>query len=143
MDPLEKRYLERIEAFTEQFARIQLEFVRHKEGVRALANLFREFGGGTGLPTGDPLLEKGREATERAIVGLGLEFESLRQEKVPPVWQLFHGRLLESLRLQLEGYEVMARVFQDWDQEHLRRGQELVRRGMALLEAGQPSGLND
>lgn len=138
MEAEERRYMERIERFTEEFARIQRDFVRDKEGVRAVAGLFREFGHAHSSPPDDPLLEKGKEATERAIVELGVELEKLRDIGVPPAWAIFHGRLLESLRLQLEGYHVMARVFGDWKQEHLTAGQELVRRGMALLEAGTP-----
>lgn len=123
----------------EEFTRIQRDFVRDKQGVRALVGLIRDLSGRLPLlDPQDPVLRKGQDATERAIVELGVQMARLRRAEPPEAWQRFHHTLLESLRLQLEGYQEMTRVIQDWKPDHLVAGEALVRRGMSLLEAGVP-----
>lgn len=143
MDQREKDYLEQIEAFTEEFGRIQRDFVLERDGVRAVVRFIEEFSGSRpSFTPGDPVIDKGKAAAERAIIDLGVQYQRLCEADPPPEWEPFHRTLVRSIRLQLEGYQEMARVFEDSDLEHLRRGNALVREGMGLLEAGErlPSG---
>lgn len=138
LDDQERRYLEGIEAFTEEFGRIQRDFVLQKHGVQAVIRFIEDFSGTRpAFKPDDPVMVKGRGAAERAIEDLKREFQDLHHAEPPPQWKLFHATLLESVRLQLEGYREMVKVFDDSDVEHLRRGKIMIEKGMGLLEAGE------
>lgn len=138
LEDQERRYLETIEAFTEEFGRIQRDFVLQKHGVQAVIRFIEDFSGSRPVfQAEDPVMRKGRGAAERAIEELEREFQGLHHADPPAAWKLFHTTLLESVRLQLEGYREMVKVFQDSDLEHLKRGKRLISEGMGLLEAGE------
>lgn len=138
IDDQERRYLEQIEVFTEEFGRIQRDFVLQRHGVQAVIRFIEDFSGSRpAFNRDDPVLVKGRTAAERAIEDLSREFQDLHHAEPPAAWRLFHGTLLESVRLQLEGYREMIRVFDDADVAHLRKGKAMVDQGMGLLEAGE------
>lgn len=139
VDQAEQDYMGQIDAFAEEFGRVQREFIRSKSGVRALVGLIRDISGGLPqLGPDDPVLHKAREATEKALVELGVQTQRLERAEPPELWRPFHERLLESLRLQLDGYHEMSMALREYRIDFLQRGQARVLEGMSLLEAGQP-----
>lgn len=138
IDDEERRYLEQVEAFTSEFGRIQRDFVLQKHGVQAILRFIEDFSGlkPTFKPD-DPVLVKGQTAARTAIQELEVQFRRLEAAQPPPAWVLFQATLRESVRLQVQGYREMLRVFEDQDLAHLARGKAQVEQGMGLLEAGE------
>ena len=52
----------------------------------------------------------------------------------PERWGDFHESLVESLTLQMEGYQEMWEVFEDSNMDHVLEGQGMVNQGMKILE---------
>jgi len=135
-DP-ERNYMEQIERIIEQFGTIQRNFVLDKSGIRAIVKFIEDFAGAP--PTfslDDPVILKGKQAAFKVIEELGKQLGDLERIQAPGVWARFHESLVSSIRLQLQGYKEMTRVFEDSDINHLSHGQELVNQGMAILEGG-------
>lgn len=135
-DP-EREYMEHIERIIEHFGTIQRNFVLDKSGIRAIVKFIEDFAGAP--PTfslDDPVILKGKQAATRVINELGTQYAELERIEPPERWQRFHESLLSSIQLQLQGYKEMTQVFEDSDISHLSSGQELVNRGMGILEGG-------
>lgn len=136
-DP-EREYMDQIERIIEHFGTIQRNFVLDKSGIRAIVKFIEDFAGSP--PTfslDDPVILKGKQAATRVIEELGVQNEDLQRIHPPERWVKFHESLVSSIKLQLQGYKEMTRVFEDSDISHLSNGQELVNRGMGILEGGQ------
>ena len=136
----EKRYMEKIEAVIDHFGTIQRNFVLDKSGIKAIVKFIQDFAGAPpSFSLDDPVILKGKQAAFKVIDELGKQLSDLRTVKPPDVWEKFHESLLSSIQLQLEGYQEMVRVFEDSDVHHLSEGQDLVNKGMGILEGGSRS----
>ncbi len=135
-DP-EREYMEHIEAIIEHFGTIQRNFVLDKSGIRAIVKFIEDFAGAPpSFSLDDPVVLKGREAAGRVVKELAVQLGELQLLSPPERWGAFHASLVNSIDLQLRGYKEMTRVFEDSDINHLSAGQELVNRGMGILEGG-------
>jgi hypothetical protein len=135
-DP-ERQYMEQIERIIEQFGTIQRNFVLDKNGIRAIVKFIEDFAGAPpSFSLDDPVILKGRQAAFKVIEELTRQLEDLQRIESPEIWAKFHQSLITSITLQLEGYKEMTKVFEDSDTRHLSNGQELVKRGMGILEGG-------
>ncbi|MCL5773517.1 MAG: hypothetical protein M1536_03980 [Firmicutes bacterium] len=133
----EKGYLGKIELIIEEFGTIQRNFVLDKNGVRAIVKFVQELEGKTPVfALDDPVVQKGKQVATKVIEGLARQLEVLEKIKPPDVWTKFHESLISSLKLQLQGYREMAKVFDDHNPAHINKGQDFVSKGMGLLEAG-------
>ena len=140
MNDPERRYMESIEKSIEQLGSIQRTFVLDKNGIRAIVRLIEEMGGAPPVfSLDDPVILKGRAAALRVVEELAAQLATLEAIDAPDIWAHFHQSLVTSIGLQLQGYRAMTRVFDDSNPRHLAEGQELVTRGMAMLEAGSRS----
>lgn len=138
-DP-EREYMDQIERIIEHFGTIQRNFVLDKSGIRAIVKFIEDFAGAPpSFSLDDPVILKGKQAATRVIEELGEQYEELMRIKAPERWLKFHESLLSSIKLQLQGYKEMTRVFEDSDISHLSNGQELVNQGMGILEGGTRS----
>ncbi len=137
MKDAEKQYMEQIEGIIEQFGTIQRNFVLDKTGIRAIVKFIEDFAGGPQtFSLDDPVILKGKQAAFRVIEELGKQLDELGRIEPPEVWLRFHESLCSSIKLQLQGYKEMTKVFEDSDINHLSSGQELVNKGMGILEGG-------
>jgi hypothetical protein len=137
MDAKEKKYLKAIEQVIENFGNIQRNFVLDKTGIRAIIKFIEDLEGRRPFfELDDPVVQKGKVAAKRVIDELSVQLESLIKMEPPKPWEQFHGTLVESIKLQLEGYKEMSLVFEDSNMSHILEGQELVNRGMNILEGG-------
>ncbi|MHB2015582.1 MAG: hypothetical protein ACYCW6_01410 [Candidatus Xenobia bacterium] len=133
----EKRYMEKIEDVIDHFGTIQRNFVLDKSGIKAIVKFIQDFAGQPpSFSLDDPVVLKGKQAAFRVIDELEKQLSELQGLKPPDVWDKFHESLLSSIQLQLQGYKEMVRVFDDSDINHLQHGQELVNKGMGILEGG-------
>lgn len=129
--------MEQIERIIESFGQIQRNFVLDKSGIRAIVKFIEDFAGAP--PTfslDDPVILKGKQAAFKVIEELSKQLDELEKIEAPEVWRRFHESLISSIKLQLQGYKEMTRVFEDSDITHLSQGQELVNKGMGILEGG-------
>jgi len=135
--PEEKQYIEAVEAVIEQFGTIQRNFVLDRQGIRAIVRFIQDLEGKHPVfALDDPVLQKGKGAAERVIQELAHQLKTLEALTPPQIWARFHSAFLDSIRLQLEGYREMMKVFNDNRIEHIAKGQEKVDRGMSILSAG-------
>ena len=134
----EKKYLSEIEKVIENFGTIQRNFVLDKSGIRAIIKFIEDLEGRRPFfELDDPVVRKGKTAAERVINELSEQLKILENLSAPPPWEQFHESLVESIRTQLEGYREMALVFEDSDMDHIVDGQDIVNRGMKILEGGE------
>jgi hypothetical protein len=84
----------------------------------------------------DPVVQKGKTAARRVIDELTEQLKFLEAVEAPALWGQFHHSLIESIRYQVQGYKEMAMVFEDSNMNHIIEGQEMVDRGMKILEGG-------
>lgn len=137
MDSSEIRYLEVLEGVIEELGRVERDFVLSSSGIRAVTQLIEEMSGDQARFTpDDPVVQKGFRALERVLENLEEQRFRLARIRPPFLWNAFHGLLLRSLDLQYQGYQEMGLIFQDQRLSHLRDGQQLVREGLGLLQAG-------
>ncbi len=133
----EKRYMEKIESAIDHFGTIQRNFVLDKSGIRAIVKFIQDFAGSPpSFSLDDPVILKGKQAAFKVIDELEKQLLDLRSVRPPDIWEKFHESLLNSIQLQLQGYKEMVRVFEDSDVDHLQHGQEMVNKGMGILEGG-------
>lgn len=141
MDEKEEKYLTEIEQVIERFGTIQRNFVLDKTGVRAIINFIEQFEGHRPFfELDDPVVEKGRAAAFKVMEELSRQLEYLKNMEYPPVWEKFHKTLVDSIRIQLEGYREMTKVFEDCNLKHVEEGRDLVNQGMNLLQGGKKEG---
>ncbi len=134
----EKTYLVQIEKIIENFGTIQRQFVLDKSGIRAIIKFIEDLEGHRPFfELDDPVVQKGKTAAERVIESLEEQMKTLEALSPPPSWKKFHESFLESIKLQLKGYKEMALVFEDSNVDHIIKGQELIDKGMELLEGGR------
>lgn len=141
MDNKEKVYIERIEEIIEQFGTIQRNFVLDKAGIRAIINFIEQFQGRRPFfELDDPVVQKGKSAAYKVIDELSKQLKSLDSMEYPTDWSQFHNSLVRSIRIQLDGYREMVKVFEDSNLIHISEGQEIVNRGMDILRSGKKEG---
>lgn len=134
----EQKYLSQLEKVIENFGTIQRNFVLDKSGIRAIIKFIEDLEGRRPFfDLDDPVVQKGKAAANRVIEALSGQLQILEDLQAPPMWKKFHDSLVESIRTQLEGYREMSLVFEDSDMDHVTDGQEMVNRGMKLLEGGK------
>jgi hypothetical protein len=137
MASAEDFYLEQIEKIIEQFGVIQRNFVMDKKGIHAIVKFIEDFSGQPqSFSLDDPVIQKGKATCYRVIKEMEEQLNQLEHLNPTEVWKTFHESLLKSIRLQLEGYKEMAKVFDNRNIIHIAAGQKLVNEGMSLLEAG-------
>jgi hypothetical protein len=137
MDENEKKYLDGIEKVIESFGTIQRNFVMDKTGIRAIIKFIEDLEGRRPFfELDDPVVQKGKTAVIRVIEELTGQLNTLKDLLPPSPWKQFHHSLIESIRIQLEGFKEMSLVFEDSDMDHIVDGQDLVNRGMKILEGG-------
>jgi len=140
MDNKEDKYLATIEQVIEHFGTIQRNFVLDKTGVRAIIVFIEQFEGRRPyFELNDPVVEKGKAAAYRVIKELSGQLDFLMKLECPDNWKKFHGKLVESLEIQLEGYKEMVKVFEDSRLEHIESGHNLVNKGVGILQCGNRS----
>lgn len=133
----EEFYLEKIEEIIEKFAVIQRKFVQDKQGVQAIIRFIEDFSGAPqSFSLDDPVIQKGRSAAQRVAAEMEEQLKELQKLRPPEVWTKFHETLTQSIKLQLDGYKEMSKVFESRNVIHIAAGQKLVNEGMSLLEAG-------
>jgi len=133
----EKYYMERIEDIIEQFGAIQRDFVLDRSGIHAIIEFIENFSGSTPeFSLDDPVLLKGKQAANKVIDKLSQQLVELEDLNPPEIWQQFHRSLVSSIKLQLQGYKEMTRIFTDKDISHIHNGREMVDQGMKILEGG-------
>lgn len=137
MEAEEELYLEDIEKIIERFGDIQKQFIMDKKGIHAIIKFIEDFSGAPqSFSLDDPVIQKGKAIVQSVISEIEKQLESIEKLKPPEVWLKFHKILTESIKMQLEGYKEMAKVFKDKNTIHIASGQKLVNLGMKLLEAG-------
>jgi hypothetical protein len=137
MDAKEKKYLKSIEQVIESFGNIQRNFVLDKTGIRAIIKFIEDLEGRRPFfELDDPVVQKGKTAAKRVIDELSVQLDTLEKMTPPKPWEQFHSSLVESIKLQLEGYKEMSLVFEDSNMNHILEGQDMVNRGMKILEGG-------
>lgn len=137
MESGEEFYLEQVEKIIEQFGVIQRNFVMDKKGIHAIVKFIEDFSGQPqAFSLDDPVIQKGKNTCYRVIKEMEEQLNQLERLNPSELWKTFHESLLKSIRLQLEGYKEMAKVFEDRNIIHIAAGQKLVNEGMSLLEAG-------
>lgn len=133
----EEVYLEQVEKIIEQFGVIQRNFVMDKMGIHAIVKFIEDFSGQPqSFSLDDPVIQKGKATCTRVIKEMEEQHTQLEKLSPPELWGTFHQSLLKSIKLQLEGYKEMAKVFDNRNVIHIATGQKLVNEGMSLLEAG-------
>lgn len=133
----EENYLASIQIKIESFGVIQREFIFERNGVVALVKLINSLGGNSPvLSLKDPVMQKGRNAAHKVIVELERQLGELKIIEPPQVWMKFHNMMLYSIKLQIEGYKEMLKVFEDGEIKHIGRGKDIVKKGMSFLEGG-------
>lgn len=133
----EEFYLDQIEKIIEQFGVIERKFVRDKMGIHAIVQFIEDFSGQPqSFSLDDPVIIKGKNACFRVVKEMGEQMQQLQALAPPELWTTFHESLLKSIQMQLEGYQEMAKVFEDRNVIHIAAGKKLVHEGMSLLEAG-------
>lgn len=133
----EEDYLEQIEKIIEQFGVIQRSFVIDKKGIHAIVKFIEDFSGQPqAFSLDDPVIQKGKATCNRVIKEMEEQHTQLDKLKPPELWITFHDSLIKSIRLQLDGYIEMAKVFENRNVIHIATGQKLVNEGMSMLEAG-------
>lgn len=136
MEP-EEYYLGQVEKIIEQFGVIQRNFVMDKMGIHAIVKFIEDFSGQPqAFSLDDPVIQKGKNTCHRVIKEMEEQLSEIERLKPPELWTTFHDSLLKSIKLQLEGYKEMAKVFENHNIIHIAAGQKLVNEGMSLLEAG-------
>jgi hypothetical protein len=137
MDAKEKKYLKAIEQVIENFGTIQRNFVLDKTGIRAIIKFIEDLEGRRPFfELDDPVVQKGKTAAKKVIDELTVQLDLLKEMEPPQPWTQFHQTLIESIKFQLEGYKEMSQVFEDSNMNHILEGQEMVNRGMKILEGG-------
>ncbi len=137
-DHSESRYLSILEGVIEELGRVERDFASSSNGIRAVTELIEEMSGDTArFALDDPVVQKGHRALQRVVQNLDEQRYRLGRTRPPALWGAFHSLLLRSLDLQHQGYLEMARLFEDRQLSHLRDGQQLVRKGLGLLQAGR------
>lgn len=137
MDNQEEHYLEQVEGIIEQFGVIQRQFIMDRKGIHAIVKFIEDFSGQPqSFSLDDPVIQKGKATTHRVIKEMEDQLSQLEALNPPELWQTFHQTLLKSIKLQLEGYKEMSKVFENRNTIHIAAGQKLVNEGMGLLEAG-------
>jgi len=140
MDKNEEKYLGNIEQVIERFGTIQRNFVLDKTGVRAIINFIEQFEGRHPFfELDDPVVKKGKAAAYRVIEELDKQVTYLKKLKYPENWEKFHKVLVESIEIQLNGYQEMVKVFEDSKLEHIEEGHKMVNEGMNILQGGNRS----
>lgn len=133
----EKKYMDEIERIIEGLGAIQRKFVLDKTGIRAIIRFIEDLEGRRPFfELDDPVVRKGKMAVKRVIDELSRQMEILEDLKPPQPWKEFHRTLVQSIKLQLEGYQEMSMVFEDSNMDHIADGQEMVGQGMKILEGG-------
>ncbi|MFP4496903.1 MAG: hypothetical protein ACLFQV_01730 [Vulcanimicrobiota bacterium] len=134
----ESKYLKKMEKIVENFGEIQRNFVLDKTGIKAIIKFVEDLEGRRPFfDLDDPVVQKGKKASEKVIEQLTQELNSLEKIKAPEKWKDFHSRLIHSLETQLQGYREMTLVFEDSDLIHIEEGQLIVNNGMKMLEGGK------
>lgn len=133
----EEDYLGEVEKIIEQFGVIQRSFVMDEKGIHAIVKFIEDFSGQPqAFSLDDPVIQKGKAACLRVIKEMENQHAQLEKLKPPELWTTFHESLFKSIKMQLEGYREMAKVFDNRNVIHIATGQKLVNEGMSLLEAG-------
>lgn len=141
MNDGEKEYLQRVEKVIESFGVIQREFVLHKNGITAVIELIKNFSvdKNARIPLDDPIIQQGKIVVDKVIKELKNTYSQLERAFPPGEWRRFHNTLINSLVLQVKGYEIMFKTFNDYKISHILEGKELVDRGITLLAGGEKS----
>ncbi|MDQ7823039.1 MAG: hypothetical protein RDV48_09620 [Candidatus Eremiobacteraeota bacterium] len=137
MEQPETAYLESIQKVIERFGSIQNQFVQEKNGVVSLVKFIENIEGSQpSLSLKDPVMQKGKSAASVMVQALEQELGALEAISPPEVWAKFHENMVTSIKLQVEGYQEMMKVFEDNDIKHIGRGKDIVSKGMNILEGG-------
>jgi len=137
MDECEKKYIGEIEKIIERFGTIQRNFILDKTGIRAIIKFIEDLEGRPPFfELDDPVVQKGKAAADKVIRELSTQLSALEALEAPKRWKEFHSSIVNSIRLQLEGYREMALVFEDSNMDHISYGQQMVNSGMKILEGG-------
>ncbi len=133
----EKKYIEEIEQVIEGIGNIQRQFVFDKTGISAIIRFIEDLEGRRPFfELDDPVVIKGKSAAARVIDQLETQLDILQEISPPVAWEGVHQRLVESLTLQVEGYQEMWEVFEDSSMDHVQEGQGMVSQGIKILENG-------
>lgn len=136
----EEAYLEQIEKIIEHFGVIQKQFIMDKKGIHAIIKFIEDFSGQPQtFSLDDPVIQKGKITAQKVIHEIEIQLSQIERLEPPEIWKTFHATLTQSIKLQLEGYKEMAKVFDNKNTIHIVTGQKLVNEGMSLLEAGNRS----
>lgn len=136
----EEVYLEQVERIIEQFGVIQKQLIMDKKGIHAIVKFIEDFSGQPQtFSLDDPVIQKGKTTARKVIHEMEGQFSQLEKLEPPEIWKTFHSTLTQSIKMQLDGYKEMAKVFENKNTIHIITGQKLVNEGMSLLEAGNRS----
>ncbi len=140
----ESEYLNLLEEVFQKLYHAQLELVSAQKGIQAVIQLLKEFSQKPVISEPqDPVYQEVEKILRQLLDMLTTCVNSLSDVIPPASWQDFHFVFLRSLELQREGYEEMLLAFKDGDSRHVFAGNQKVKLGLKLLEAGKKVEISD